>query len=162
MKSLAFSGTHNVSQEFGINYAAQLTADDITSTTLENNFTSRDYYKISLVPEYRTQLNSNESLTVRLGGAFDDTNRDDDRLSFVGDISWLTQAGSNASRTLYLSYAEATQVAGYTAVGGSTTSGLFRSNNQLQREVSKNLEFGASFDKTSFKVDTAVFYRWDN
>ncbi len=162
VKSLAFSGTHNVSQEFGINYAAQLTADDITSTTLENNITSRDYYKISLVPEYRTQLNSNESLTVRLGGAFDDTNRDDDRLSFVGDISWLTQAGSNASRTLYLSYAEATQVAGYTAVGGSTTSGLFRSNNQLQREVSKNLEFGASFDKTSFKVDTAVFYRWDN
>ena len=162
VKSLAFSGTHHVSQEFGINYAAQFTADDITSTTLENNFTSRDYYKISLVPEYRTQLNSNESLTVRLGGAFDDTNRDDDRLSFVGDIIWLIQTGSNASRTLYLSYAEATQVAGYTAVGGSTTSGLFRSNNQLQREVSKNLEFGASFDKSSFKVDTAVFYRWDN
>ncbi|GFD70392.1 TonB-dependent siderophore receptor [Alteromonas sp. KUL106] len=162
VKSLALSGIHRILPDFGINYSAQFTADDITSTTLENNFTSRDYYKISVVPEYRTQLNSNESLTVRLGGTFDDTNRDDDRLSFVGDISWLTQSGNNASRTLYLSFAEATQVAGYTAIGGSTTSGLFRSNNQLQREVSKNLEFGASFDQSSFKIDTAVFYRWDN
>lgn len=162
VKSLALSGIHSILPDFGINYSAQFTADDITSTTLENNFTSRDYYKISVVPEYRTQLNNNESLTVRLGGTFDDTNRDDDRLSFVGDISWLTQSGSNASRTLYLSFAEATQVAGYTAIGGSTTSGLFRSNNQLQREVSKNLEFGVSFEQSSFKVDTAVFYRWDN
>ena len=162
VKSLALSGTHNLSPDFGINYSAQITADDIESTTLENNFTSRDYYNISVVPEYRTQLNTKESITVRLGGAFDDTNRDEDRLSFVGDFNWYTQTGDNASRNLYLSYAEATQVAGYTAVGGSTTSGLFRSNNQLQREVSKNLELGASFDEQSWKVDTAVFYRWDN
>ena len=162
VKSLALSGAHNVSPRLGINYSAQITADDIESTTLENNFTSRDYYNISVVPEYRTQLNTKESITVRLGGAFDDTNRDEDRLSFVGDFNWYTQTGDNASRSLYLSYAEATQVAGYTAVGGSTTSGLFRSNNQLQREVSKNLELGASFDEQSWKVDTAVFYRWDN
>ncbi|GMM73229.1 hypothetical protein MTsDn5_31820 [Alteromonas gracilis] len=162
VKSLAVSGTHNLSQDFGINYSAQFTADDIKSTTLENNFTSRDYYKVSVVPEYRAKLNSNESLTVRLGGAFDDTNRDDDRLSVVGDISWLTQLDRHASRTFYVSYAEATQVAGYTAIGGSTTSGLFRSNNQLKREVSKNLEIGASFDDQSWKFDTALFYRWDN
>ena len=162
VKSLALSGTHNLSQNFGINYSAQFTADDIKSTTLENNFTSRDYYKVSVVPEYRAKLNSNESLTIRLGGAFDDTNRDDDRLSVVGDISWLTQLDRHASRTFYLSYAEATQVAGYTAIGGSTTSGLFRSNNQLKREVSKNLEIGASFDEQSWKFDTALFYRWDN
>lgn len=162
VKSLALSGTHNLSQDFGINYSAQFTADDIKSTTLENNFTSRDYYKVSVVPEYRAKLNSNESLTIRLGGAFDDTNRDDDRLSVVGDISWLTQLDRHASRTFYISYAEATQVAGYTAIGGSTTSGLFRSNNQLKREVSKNLEIGASFDKQSWKFDTALFYRWDN
>ncbi len=162
VKSLALSGTHNLSQDFGINYSAQFTADDIKSTTLENNFTSRDYYKVSVVPEYRAKLNSNESLTIRLGGAFDDTNRDDDRLSVVGDISWLTQLDRHASRTFYVSYAEATQVAGYTAIGGSTTSGLFRSNNQLKREVSKNLEIGASFDDQSWKFDTALFYRWDN
>ena len=162
VKSLALSGTHNLSQDFGINYSAQFTADDIKSTTLENNFTSRDYYKVSVVPEYRAKLNSNESLTIRLGGAFDDTNRDDDRLSVVSDISWLTQLDRHASRTFYVSYAEATQVAGYTAIGGSTTSGLFRSNNQLKREVSKNLEIGASFDKQSWKFDTALFYRWDN
>ena len=162
VKSLALSGTHNLSQDFGINYSAQFTADDIKSTTLENNFTSRDYYKVSVVPEYRAKLNSNESLTIRLGGAFDDTNRDDDRLSVVGDISWLTQLDRHASRTFYVSYAEATQVAGYTAIGGSTTSGLFRSNNQLKREVSKNLEIGASFDDQLWKFDTALFYRWDN
>ena len=162
VKSFALSGTHNLSQDFGINYSAQFTADDIKSTTLENNFTSRDYYKVSVVPEYRAKLNSNESLTIRLGGAFDDTNRDDDRLSVVGDISWLTQLDRHASRTFYVSYAEATQVAGYTAIGGSTTSGLFRSNNQLKREASKNLEIGASFDKQSWKFDTALFYRWDN
>ncbi len=162
VKSLALSGSHNASQRISIHYAAQLTRDDIESTTLENNFTSRDYYKVSVVPEYRTQLNENESVAFRLGGAFDDTNRDDDRFSFVGDISWLKQTNINTSRTIYLSYAEATQVAGYTAIGGSTTSGLFRSNDALQREVSKNLELGASFDQLSWKVDTALFYRWDN
>jgi vitamin B12 transporter len=34
VKSLALSGTHNLSQDFGINYSAQFTADDIKSTTL--------------------------------------------------------------------------------------------------------------------------------
>ncbi|MDN3652356.1 TonB-dependent receptor [Thalassotalea ponticola] len=162
VKSLAFSGEHHVNDGLSINYSSQVMADSIESTTLENNFTSRDYYKVSVVPEYQTNLADNQRLTFRLGGAFDDTNRDDADFSFISDLSWHTVNADNSTRHLYLSYAEATQVAGYSAIGGSDTGGLFRSNYDLQRETSKNLELGLSVENLDWRIDSAVFYRWDN
>ena len=160
--AFALSGTHSVNSQFNLLYSAQAMADSIESTTLENNFTSRDYYKLSLVPEYTTSLDANQSLTARLGVAFDDTNRDDSHVSVIGDISWLTRNQDNSTRKFYLSYAEATQVAGYTAIGGSETGGLFRSNHDLKREVSKNIEIGMSLDALDWRFDSALFYRFDN
>ena len=162
VKSVAVSGRHGVGAKLAVNYAAQFTADEIESTTLENNFTSRDYYKLSVVPEYAIALKDNEHITLRVGAAYDDTNRDDSSVSVISDIVWHKINTDKSTRTVNLSYSEATQVAGYTAIGGSTSSGLFRSNDELQRETSKNVELGVSLDEATWRVDSAVFYRWDN
>lgn len=162
VSSLALSGQHKIDSAFAVNYSAQFLADSIESTSLENNFTSRDYYKLSVVPEYNTELSSNQSLKVRFGAAFDDTNRDDSQLSLISDVSLLTVNSDNSTRKVYLSYAEASQVAGYTAIGGSETGGLFRSNYNLQRETSENLELGLVLDKLNWRFDSALFYRADS
>ncbi|MFT5924085.1 MAG: vitamin B12 transporter [Paraglaciecola sp.] len=162
VKSVAFSGRHGQTESFALNYSAQFIEDSIVSTTLENNFTSRRYYKASVLPEYQMSLKNEEQLTFRLGAAFDDTNRDDSDVSLIGDITWNRFSGDDTSQTFYFSYAEASQVAGYTAIGGSNTGGLFRSNDKLEREKTKNLELGLALDGLNWSLDSAIFYRKDN
>jgi hypothetical protein len=162
VKSIAVSGSHAQNTAFAVNYSAQYIEDEIKSTTLENNFTSRTYYKLSVLPEYKIDLKQNQLLTLRLGAAFDDTNRDDSELSLIGDISLNTQNSDGSEQTVYLSYAQASQVAGYTAIGGSEQGGLFRSNYNLERETTKNLELGYLIQEQTWQLNSAVFYREDN
>ena len=162
VKSIAVSGSHAQNTAFAVNYSAQYIEDEIESTTLENNFTSRTYYKLSVLPEYKIDLKQNQLLTLRLGAAFDDTNRDDSELSLIGDISLNTQNSDGSEQTVYLSYAQASQVAGYTAIGGSEQGGLFRSNYNLERETTKNLELGYLIQEQTWQLNSAVFYREDN
>lgn len=157
VKSFAISGRHAQNDVFSLNYSAQFIEDSIESTTLENNFTSRNYYKISVLPEYTMALENNQQLTVRLGAAFDDTNRDDSQLSLIGDITFNTINSNATERTFYLSYAEASQVAGYTAIGGNDSGGLFRSNYSLERETTKNLELGLLLEQQSWQLNSAIF-----
>ena len=161
VKSIAFSGRHAQTPSFALNYSAQFIADSIESTTLENNFTSRNYYKVSVLPEYLMELKDDQQLTFRLGAAFDDTNRDDSQASLIGDITWNSINADDTSQTIYLSYAEASQVPGYTAIGGSNTGGLFRSNYNLERETTKNIELGLALDRDTWRLDSAIFYRQD-
>lgn len=166
--SVAFSGRHSLSAgqansgAFALNYSSQFMEDKIESTTLENNFTSRKYYKVSVLPEYQMNVQDDQQLIFRLGAAYDDTNRDDSALSLIGDISWNSVNRDNTSQTVYLSYAEASQVAGYTAIGGSESGGLFRSNYNLERETTENLELGLALDGANWSLDSAIFYRKDN
>lgn len=162
VKSIAFSGRHAQTAAFALNYSSQFITDSITSTTLENNFTSRNYYKFSVLPEYLMALQDEQQLTFRLGAAFDDTNRDDSQVSLIGDITWNQINADNTSQTLYLSYAQASQVPGYTAIGGSETGGLFRSNYDLGRENTQNIELGLTIDRASWRLDSAIFYRQDD
>ena len=162
VKSIAISGSHAQNTAFAVNYSAQYIEDEIESTTLENNFTSRTYYKLSVLPEYKIDLKQNQLLTLRLGAAFDDTNRDDSELSLIGDISLNTQNSDGSEQTLYVSYAQASQVAGYTAIGGSEQGGLFRSNYNLERETTKNIELGYLMQEQTWQLNSAVFYREDN
>jgi len=159
--SLGLSGKHHINQAFAFNYAAQFTADQIDSTTLENSVTSRSYYKISFLPEYQLRLNDKETLTLRAGATFDDTNHDDDALSALFDITWLRSHGNSNSESVYLSFAESSQVAGYTAIGGGT-SGLFASDPNLSREISQNLELGTKIARQDWSFEAALFYRWDD
>lgn len=161
VKSVGVSGRHVQTESFALNYSAQYIEDSIESTSLENNFTSRRYYKASILPEYQMTLKDDQQLTFRLGAAFDDTDRDDSDVSLMGDISWNTFNADDSSQTVYLSYSQATQVAGYTAIGGNTSSGLFRSNDKLERETTENLELGFAFEELTWQLDSAIFYRKD-
>lgn len=159
--SLALSGQHRFNSAAALNYAAQFASDSIQSTTLENTFTSRTYSKISLLPEYTVALNDLESLNLRAGASFDDTNRDDSEVSAIFDLSWLRRSNGGNSERIYLSYAESSQVVGYTAIGGPLT-GLFASNPELDRETSQNLELGVSLKRANWSFEAAAFYRWDD
>ncbi|OUS73101.1 TonB-dependent receptor [Pseudoalteromonas sp. A601] len=162
VKSIGFSGRHAQNKSFALNYSAQFIEDSIESTTLENNFTSRNYYKLSVLPEYQTAIANNQLLTVRLGATYDDTNRDDSELSLMGDINWNTVNTDGTERTVYLSFAQASQVAGYTAIGGSESGGLFRSNYNLERETTQNLELGLLLEQQTWQLNSALFYRQDD
>jgi hypothetical protein len=162
VKSIALSGRHVQTLSFALNYSAQFIADGIESTTLENNFTSRHYYKLSVLPEYRVDLQNDRQLTYRLGATFDDTNRDGSETSLIGDITLNTINADNTSQIFYLSYAQASQVPGYTAIGGSNTGGLFRSNYDLERETTKNIELGLALERDTWRLDSAIFYRQDD
>lgn len=160
--ALAVSGLHSLNNNFKVNYAGQITSDEIESTTLEKgDFISRTYYKISLLPEYRFDLEDDQSVTIKAGASFDDTNRDESEISPLAEISWLKNASTGKSERVYLSYAQTTQVAGYGAIGGST-SGLFASNPSLSREISENIEVGLTLKRADWSLETAIFYRWDD
>ena len=159
--SIALSGIHEIDENTAINYAGQFTGDEISSTKLENSFTDRSYYKISIVPEYIRSLGNHEELTFKFGASLDDTNRDDSDVSPVAEISWKRTDKQGRSKHAYISYAESTKVLGYGAIGGSP-SGLFASDPDLLREISKNIELGYTVKEADWSMKGALFYRWDN
>ncbi|MFP4069925.1 MAG: TonB-dependent receptor plug domain-containing protein [Opitutales bacterium] len=161
--ALGLSGLHRFTERAGLNYALQATGDEIESTDLEQgDFTSRDYLKFSLLPEYTLPLDEVRSLTFRAGASFDDSNRDDSEISPIAEISWQARHANGHSERVYLAHTQTSQVPGYTAIGGSETIGLFRSNHDLDRETSRNLELGLALDRGDWKLEGAVFHRWDD
>ena len=161
--SLAVNGSHVLNKQFCFNYSLQLTEDEIESNTLEEGkFTSRRYTKISLLPQYLHILNSQEKLLLKVGFSYDDTNQDSSELSPIAEISLLKDLTNGRSERTHLSYAKTSQVAGYGAIGGSQSSGLFQSNHNLLRETSENIELGYSINQKEWSLDSALFYRWDH
>ncbi|HAV12971.1 MAG TPA: TonB-dependent receptor [Opitutae bacterium] len=159
--AIALAGTHQQTEAFAINYSTQLTSDRIESTNLENSFTSRDYFKISLVPEYVLQRSKNDQLTFSAGASFDDSNRNDSEVSAIARAEWQRTDDTGNYTAIYISYSESSQVSGYTAIGGGT-SGLFASDPTLDRETSENLELGTRIRRQSWSLEAAIFYRWDD
>jgi hypothetical protein len=175
---LALSGKHDLADNFSLNHFAQFTYDNMDqskviagtssyeekdSWNLRNgDFTDRQYYKISIVPEYIYSLSQNEVITYKAGLAWDDTNRDKQRFSPIAEISWTRTENEKNSENIYLSYSESTQVLGYGAIGGPTDSGTFQSTRDLRRSVSKNLELGYKLNRDEWKLNGAIFHRWDN
>ncbi len=158
----ALDGLVRLSDAAALRYAGQVTGDEIASTTLERGpFTERTYYKLSLAPEYRIGLGAGESLLLRGGAAFDDSDRDDSAVSPLVEMRWERRRRADSAESIYLSYAEATQVPGYTAIGGPEA-GLFASNPDLDRETGRNLELGGKLERGPWRVEAAVFHRWDD
>ena len=86
------SGLLEINQRFNFNYAFQITSDKIKSSSLENGkFTSRDYYKIALLPEYLIARDQIESLALKLGGSWDDTNRNKASFSPICEIEKIIE-----------------------------------------------------------------------
>jgi len=157
VRSVSLDGRQGTGN-WSVYYSGVLLADSIESTSLTfGRFHTRDYYKLSLIPEYTTETASGR-LSVRAGATYDDTNRDDSAFLPVAEIALKT----SASTRFYGQYAESSQVATYTALNSSATSGLFRGNPNLGRETSRNLEAGAEFAIQSWTLRAAAFYRWDD
>jgi len=157
--SLGFSGLHAWNDQYGLNYSAQIAADEINSNKLEDN--SRTAAKLILLPEYQMEMHDGESVTVRIGGSFDDTNRDDSKFSGICDLTWEHRENDNHFESLYISYVETSQIAGYTAIAASS-GGPFASNSDLDRETTQNLELGGSLKRDTWTFEGALFYRWDD
>ena len=163
VRSIALSGRHAFGKEITLNYAFQSTTDGINSSSLEEGpFTSRNYTKVTFLPEYSIVYDKIHSLIFRCGASLDDTNRDSSELSPIFDLTWLTEQADGDANSIYFSYGQTSQVPGYTAIGGSETTGLFRSNHDLGREKTQNLEIGTKVMRQDWSIEAAVFYRWDD
>ncbi|MBI2517314.1 MAG: TonB-dependent receptor [Opitutae bacterium] len=139
-------------------FSAQYMRDGLRSTSLTYGpFNARSYYKFSLVPE-RTFALAQGSLTLRGGAAYDDSDEAKAAVSPVLAAIWQR----SSQEQYYLEYAESTQLPTYTALKSSATSGLFRGNQSLGRETSRNLELGSRRKAGDWNVEAAVFHRWDD
>jgi outer membrane receptor protein involved in Fe transport len=157
VRSIALDGRQGA-DAWAVVYGAQYMRDNLQSTSLTaGRFNSRDYFKLSVVPQY-TAATSLGQATVRAGATYDDTNRDASAISPLLEVSLK----KSPTTRLYAQYAETTQVATYTALNSSATSGLFRGNPDLKRETSRNLELGADFQASIWSIQAAAFYRWDD
>ena len=62
--ALGLSGIHEINELIAINYIFNSATDEIDSSALEvGDFTTRNYYKISILPEYLLQVDEHESIT---------------------------------------------------------------------------------------------------
>ncbi len=157
VRALAADG-HQESGDWAVAYAAHYLSDSLQSTALTSgHFNTRDYFKVSIVPEYNTDTSAGR-LTLRAGASYDDTDRDPSAVSPVFEASLRRPSGAR----LYAQYAESSQVATYTALNSSVTSGLFRGNPDLGRETSRNLEAGVEFAHGDWTVQAALFHRQDD
>ena len=88
--ALGLSGFHEMNEAMGIHYVLNTATDEINSSSLEaGDFTSRNYYKISILPEYVLQVDEHESIKFKAGASWDDTNRDKAKFSPIAEISRL-------------------------------------------------------------------------
>ena len=164
VSSLGFNGWHRLNANAGVRYAGQFTADDwnkVDPYTSPSANASRSYLKLSILPEFRFNQGAGERFTFKLGGSFDDSNRDDSKFGLISELSRERNHTNGDSERVYLSYSEASQVPGYVAIGDAQ-GGPFVSNSGLGRERSQTLEIGGSLNREDFRIEGAIFYRWDN
>lgn len=183
VKTIALNGLYNINQNLSILYNTQFTEDKWTKQNEKYNQTdtldlsilydkeydpvsaSRSYFKLSILPEYSIKINEEETLKLRLGGSYDDSNKDSSELSIIGDIKLINTDTNGNTNIIYLSYSESSQVPGYGAIGkakktNEDTSNIFASS-PLGREKSQNLELGIMKYRDTFRVEATAFYRWD-
>ena len=161
--SLGLNGFHEFDDHLGLSYNTRGTKDEIDSTSYRfGDFFDREYLKISLVPQYRSDLSSNELITFKFGASYDYSNRNGSKFSPIGEIGFLRSHNTGDSEFFYLSYAQSTQLASYSAIASNPAGFLFGGNPNLGREVSKNLETGVKIQRDRWKIDTSLFYRWDD
>lgn len=157
VRTVALDGRREIGA-WAVAYGAQYLRDRIRSTSLVfGPFNARDYWKLTLVPEYTTQVAAGR-VSWRAGAAYDDTNRDASALSPVLEVALQRHSGTR----LYAQYAASSQVATYTALKSNPAAGLFRGNQNLGREHSRNFEAGLEWVRDAWKVQAALFHRRDD
>ena len=99
-------------------------------------------------------------MTFKAGATFDESNRDGSEVSPLAEIRLDSDDGKGNSESSYLSYSQATQVLGYSAIGGAAGSPWI-SDPKLRRGISRNLEVGSVLKRSNWKLSAAIFKRWD-
>ena len=136
--------------------------DVIESTSLTfGDFTSRSYLKYGAMAETSFAAAGNGEWTVLGGVVRDDNNRGSGSTSPVFKLTYQAPSSKNRSWQIYLDVSEATQVPGYTAIASNPSGGLFRGNQNLGRETSRNMEVGYRTQGDRFVFQGAVFVRDD-
>lgn len=155
------AGTGRVTRDdLSLNYRAEWMADELESTSLTfGPYRTRTITKLVLVPERAWMLQNGSVLRVKAGASYDDTNRDDSAFSPIVEIA--REQSADGAQRLYASYAETTQVATYTALKSNPAAGLFRGNQSLGREKSRNAEIGWSGRWDEWTGQAAAFHRRD-
>ncbi|WP_405220904.1 TonB-dependent receptor domain-containing protein [Lentisalinibacter sediminis] len=144
-----------------LRYSLQATADELVSSTdlTEGPFASRSYASAALMPSMTRPAGAGE-LEFGLGARLDWTNREGSELLPSAFVAWRQQAAA-AERTWRLSWAETSQVPGYTALA-SPPDGLFGGNPALGRETARTLELGYTHVAESWRAEATVFRRDDD
>ncbi len=151
-----------VFNNFSLHYSGQFLSDEITSSNLVfGPFSSRSYYKLTLLPEWRHSYSEGTELVLRAGASYDDTNRDSSRVSPMASLSLTRSDSRGRGERFYFDYAESSQVPGYTAIGANPNAGLFRGKPDAGRESSRNIEVGADLVRPNWRGHVAIFYRLD-
>lgn len=151
-----------ITEDIGVELAAQSVADDIDSTALTaGNFNSRRYYKLSAAPTYRTELSPGYVLKLKGGASLDNTNQDGSRVSPLSRVSLIKSHSRGGENEYYVDVSQTSQVSGYTALNSNASAGLFRGNPNLGRSVSTNYELGTEVRRAGWRAKTAAFYRYD-
>lgn len=143
-------------------YAAQLTSDELVSSTdlTAGNFTSRDYASLSVVPSIDLSRSADRSTILRVGAAVDVSNRDSNEILPVIGISTRQDVGTG-SRFFNLEYAGTSQVPGYTVLNSGPT-GLFGGNPDLGRERADEISISFGRESADWHTNITAFYRMDD
>jgi hypothetical protein len=143
---------------------AEGAVDAIESTSLTaGRFSSRSTWRVAGTVSREWTAGADDRVEVRMGGAFDDTNREPDAFSPIVEAAWSRDAGAGrASLRAYVQASRASRVPGYTALASAPTSGLFRGNADLGRERSTNFETGVQVRSVRWSLHAAVFRRDDD
>ena len=159
--SVGIDGAH-LSGSTDWTYAAMLAADRLVrSTDLTNgNFNSRTYLSLSLAPAWQWALDSDTEIRVRAGLHADISNRDEDALMPLGNISWIRQL-DNGNHVFSLDLARSSQLPGYTALN-SRPAGLFGGNPDLGREFANTLTLSYDLTTGAWHARAALFIRHDD
>jgi vitamin B12 transporter len=144
------------------NYAAQLTSDELVSSTdlTGGEFTSRDYASLSVVPSIDLSRSADRSMIFRFGASVDISNRDSNEVLPVIGLT-MQRDVANGSRFLSLEYAGTSQVPGYTVLN-SGPSGLFGGNPDLGRERADELSLSFGKESGDWHTSVTTFYRADD
>jgi vitamin B12 transporter len=154
MRGAAVSGRHGF-PEVALNYAAQVTGDEIRSTALTfGRFSRRTQSKLSAVLE--TGIDHEQGRLGFSGGvSLDHSDRDGSAWSPLAGLVWKESSGNE----WYAELSTARQLPTYTALNSNPAAGLFRGNPNLGRTTLRNYEVGYRGAVQGWAIAAAAFLR---
>lgn len=142
--------------------SALVAYDAIKSTALVfGEFDDRTYTALTTDWSGTVHESGRTRHSASFGLRLDDTNRDSTAVSPFARYSIDVERNAGIW-TAFLDLSQSTQVAGYTAIAGNPNGGLFRGNQNLDREFARSAEIGLGFDGEGYAIRSQLFFRQDD